>query len=213
MKKFIILFWTSIAFSYSLRAQCSDTLKNDIYTPNGSPVVTYVMCESSLPTRLSFDQQYTQTYPSAIQIITYDGLSSTRKFNCHGYAWLRVEQGIDRWIGYSGTTDEDIYMTDGSYTQVSQAIYPGKVSWASGDHSAITTNHPDTLISKWNQWPLMKHKWNYSPFGSSNLKYYQKTPPTLTGPDVVGATCATTFTINHSPSGFSVSWTVSHPYI
>jgi hypothetical protein len=46
--------------------------------------------------------------------------------------WLMCESSIDRWIGYSYTTAEDIYMTDGSYTEISQATYPGKVSWASG---------------------------------------------------------------------------------
>jgi hypothetical protein len=74
----------------------------DIYTPVGSPVATWATCESSLQTRQAFDDQYTQSYPNTQKIITYDNLSSTRKFNCHGYAWLRVEQGIDRWIGPVG---------------------------------------------------------------------------------------------------------------
>ena len=78
-----------------------------------------------------------------------------------------------RWIGYSETTDEDIYMTDGSYKEVASEVYPGKVSWASGDHSAITTSTSGVYLSKWNQYPLMEHDWDDSPFGSSNLKYYK----------------------------------------
>ena len=97
----------------------------DIYTPAGNPVVTFLMCESSLQTRQGFDATYAQTYPNAIQLNTYDNCSATRKFNCHGYAWLRVEQGIDRWIGTGWPNDvtdpEQIYMTDGSYIQISQA--------------------------------------------------------------------------------------------
>jgi hypothetical protein len=120
------------------------------------------MCESSSARRQSLDQHYSITYPNATQIKTYDGFSSTRKFNCHGYAWLRVEQGIDRWIGTGWPEDvpdpELIYMTDGSYIEVSQETYPGKVFWASGDHSAITTSQQGWFISKWNEYPLMKHR-------------------------------------------------------
>jgi len=86
-----------------------------------------------------------------------------------------VEQGIDRWIGTGWyhlgdiVDPENIYMTDNSYTLMSQETYPGKVSWASGDHSAITTIQQGVFISKWNEWPLVQHAWNYSPFGTSNL--------------------------------------------
>ena len=131
------------------------------------------MCESSIEKRKSLDQYYAQRYPNAVQIKTYDLCSSTRKFNCHGYAWLRVEQNIDRWIGTGWSDDvvdpEKIYISDSSYTEVSQETYPGKVFWASGDHTAITTEQQGIFISKWNEWPLMKHAWNYSPFGSNNL--------------------------------------------
>jgi hypothetical protein len=48
-------------------------------------------------------------------------------------------------------------MTDGSYTQVSQQIYPGKVSWASENHSAVTTSQQGVFISKWGECPLMQH--------------------------------------------------------
>jgi hypothetical protein len=81
MNKFLI-FFMMIAASHSLKAQC-DVRKYDIYTPNGSPVVTFLMCESSLQTRQGFDSYFAQAYPNATQIITYDGLSATRKFNCH----------------------------------------------------------------------------------------------------------------------------------
>jgi hypothetical protein len=145
---------------------------HDIYTPMGSSVVTWLTCEASTANRVNSDNYYSNAYPNAEMIIVYDGLSSTRKFNCHGYAWLRVEQNIDRWIGYMYTTDEDIYMTDGSYLQVSQETYPGKVSWASGDHTAITTEQQGWFISKWNQFPLFRHRWDDTPYGTTNLKYY-----------------------------------------
>ncbi|AEW20616.1 hypothetical protein BFO_1174 [Tannerella forsythia 92A2] len=172
------------------------------------------MCESSIEKRKSLDQYYAQRYPNAVQIKTYDLCSSTRKFNCHGYAWLRVEQNIDRWIGTGWSDDvvdpEKIYISDSSYTEVSQETYPGKVFWASGDHTAITTEQQGIFISKWNEWPLMKHAWNYSPFGSNNLKYYQKASPSpsISGPSSV---CdQATYTVENLPQGATVQWSVSN---
>jgi hypothetical protein len=177
MKKGIItpiLYFVCLNFSFG---QCSDVQMYDIYTPVGTYVKTHLMCEASTPTRKAYDDNYKRTYPNAQQIIVYDNLSSTRKFNCHGYAWLRVEQGIDRWIGYDWNdmgTYPDIYTTDGSYTQVSSETFPGKVFWnRPGDHTAITTEQPGWFISKWNQYPLFRHRWNDSPYGTS-FKYYIK---------------------------------------
>jgi hypothetical protein len=51
MNKLIIHISISIAFSYSLKAQCGSTPLYDIYTPNGNIVVTLALCESSLQTR------------------------------------------------------------------------------------------------------------------------------------------------------------------
>ena len=109
MKKMLFLVLASIVLSYSLKAQqnCGgDILTCDIFTPMGNLVVTYLMCEQRSDVREEYDDYYSSMYPNAEMIIVYDGLSSTRRFNCHGYAWLRVEQGIDRWLGYYwGNTD------------------------------------------------------------------------------------------------------------
>ena len=213
MKKISCLLIFYLVISFSIKGQC-DIRMYDIYTPKGSPVVTFLMCESSIEKRKSLDQYYAQRYPNAVQIKTYDLCSSTRKFNCHGYAWLRVEQNIDRWIGTGWSDDvvdpEKIYISDSSYTEVSQETYPGKVFWASGDHTAITTEQQGIFISKWNEWPLMKHAWNYSPFGSNNWKYYQKASPSpsISGPSSV---CdQATYTVENLPQGATVQWSVSN---
>ena len=213
MKKISCLLIFYLVISFSIKGQC-DIRMYDIYTPKGSPVVTFLMCESSIEKRKSLDQYYAQRYPNAVQIKTYDLCSSTRKFNCHGYAWLRVEQNIDRWIGTGWSDDvvdpENISISDSSYTEVSQETYPGKVFWASGDHTAITTEQQGIFISKWNEWPLMKHAWNYSPFGSNNLKYYQKASPSpsISGPSSV---CdQATYTVENLPQGATVQWSVSN---
>lgn len=211
MNKFILLFIVGISTLFSAQAQC-DVRMDDIYTPKGSSVVTFLMCESSASRRLSLDNYYAQAYPNATQIKTYDGFSSTRKFNCHGYAWLREEEGIDRWIGTGWPEDiqdpELVYMTDGSYIEVAQESYPGKIFWASGDHSAITTSQQGLFISKWNEYPLMRHRWNDSPYGTSNLKYYVRNPatiPSISGPsDFCGEA---TYTIkDESPPERPTSW-------
>ena len=243
MKKLSILL-ISFSFSFTLKAQpncnfvhkwvpndhitgisfsASDTLKCDIRTPNNNQVITWAMSEAPLIVREGWDYYFIKSpkpcYPNAKPIKTYDNLSSTRKFNCHGYAWLRVEQGIDRWIGY-GRTDlgepvdpEKAYMTDGSYTKVSQHVYPGKVYWggAGEDHSAITTSHPDTVISKWNAWPLAKHYLNDNPFhGSSDLNYYIRTSSiTISSPDVVcdnGSFSLTVLPVD------PITWTLIGPF-
>jgi hypothetical protein len=117
-----------------------------------------------------------------------------------------VEQGIDRWIGTGRSNDivdpEMIYMTDRSYVQVTQATYPGKVFWASGDHSAVTTSQQGVLISKWNEYPLMRHAWNYSPYGTSNLQYYIKRP-SISGTSTICPGTTGSFTVANAPTGFT----------
>ena len=217
MKKFFIIFIINIATIQLLSSQC-DVRMYDIYTPKGTPVVTFLMCESSLQDRLALDSYFAQTYPQAIQLKTHkegnDSISSTRKFNCHGYAWLKVETGIDRWIGTGWANDitdpERVFITDGSYIKIPQETYPGKVFWNSGDHTAVTTNQQGIFISKWNEYPLMKHAWNYSPYGTNDLKYYIKAP-SISGPSTIcsQATC----TVDNLPPGAAVQWSVTPSYI
>ena len=178
MKKVIFALIINFVYLHFSFGQCSDVQMYDIYTPVGSSVKTYLTCEESRYDRAFYDNLYRSKYPDAEMIIIYDGLSSTRKFNCHGYAWLRVEQGIDRWIGYfSGNDDPDVYMTDGSYTQVALETFPGKVFLdRPGDHTAITTEQPGWFISKWGANILCRHRWDDSPYGTNgtNFKYYVK---------------------------------------
>ena len=180
---FLIIF---ISFTINIYSQDS---RNDVKTPNYSNVVAYDMYESSDVTRAYFDNYYMNAYQNADTINTYKAkddpnkyYSSTRRFNCHGYAWYMTSNegsGLadPRWIGYyPGNTDEHIYWEDESYTEVASEVYPGIVSWdpnEGGDHSAITTDTPGRYISKWNEWPLMEHDWNDTTFGTPNLKYYQ----------------------------------------
>ena len=91
MKKFIITFLTSIILSYTLKAQIQ---MYDIYTPNGSPVTTWITGEMPFSVRQDLDAEYAITYPNAMQLETHIennvSLSSTNTFNCHGYGYSNL---------------------------------------------------------------------------------------------------------------------------
>jgi len=91
------------------------------------------------------------------------------------------------------------FIEDGSYVLMPSYYHPAIC--VSGDHSAITTPHPDTLISKWNNGPLMKHLLNRNPFSTSVWKYYVR--PSITGPEMLSS--AGTFQLIN---GQSVSWSI-----
>ena len=176
-KSVIIVIMNFVCLQFSF-GQCIDVQMYDICTPMGSAVSTRLNCEDDIEVRRERDDYYSSFFPDAEMIIVYDSVSSTRKFNCHGYAWIRVEQGIDRLMGRSNVgIYPDTYITDGSYIEVPVETYPGKVYWP-GEHSAITTEEPGRVISKWGDGPLMKHLWYDSPY-RTNVKYYVKAPITV----------------------------------
>jgi hypothetical protein len=160
-----ILFFCLLVLSININAQ---TLSY-IGTPKGSAVTAYIVPEMSNADRAYWDAYFAS--PNRTQFVTSNGYSSSRTFNCHGYAWSIAEGGPTRWIGYYVQTDEDVYMTDGSYIQVCSETYPGKVSWGSGDHTAITTPTAGRYKSKWNMYPLMEHAWNDTPYGFAGGTY------------------------------------------
>lgn len=107
---------------------------------------------------------------------------SSFTFNCHGFAWYMEsanESALSdpRWIN-----DEAKYMSDDSYKEVMSETYPGKISWSTGSHSAITTSVSGVYLSKWGFGPLMEHDWDDSPYGTQNLKYYKLCYRELTDP-------------------------------
>ena len=206
MKIIVLTFTIVLLNSYLLLSQ----QRADVKTPKGSNVIAYIPDEMSSGNRAYWDSYFESAYPNAEQINTYGSYSSSNKFNCHGYAWHMVESGSNlndpRWIGYYYTTREDIYMSDGSYVQVANEMYPGKVSWSSGDHSAITTSQSGVFKSKWNKYPLFEHDWNDTPYGTNNLKYYVST--NINGSSSVLCNYSTrTFTTSNIP-GASYSWSV-----
>lgn len=189
MKKIKITIFVALVFMLnSADISAQDSQVNDVITPLGSTVNSWLMEESSSTVREGWDDYFSNSRPNAVQIETYDGYSSTKRFNCHGYAWyMSPKTNVftnPRWIGYYPlNTDEHIYWDDGSYIEVTSETYPGMVSWASGDHSAITTSTPGKWKSKWNEYPLFLHDWDDTMYGTSDLKYYA--PLSFSIPDYV----------------------------
>lgn len=172
MKKYF-LYTLCLLLATSITTSFAQDTRSDVLTPKGSNAQAWITAENSNYWRNYYDNIYATA--NRTYVYYFGGsYSSSRRFNCHGYAWHMSEGGSPRWIGYSQTSDEDIYMSDGSYVQVCSETYPGKVSWADGDHSAITTSTAGVVLSKWNQFPLMYHNINDNPFGSS-YKYYVST--------------------------------------
>ncbi len=199
MKKLLIsisaFIFSNFAFSQT---------QSNVYTPKGSSITAYITPELSQSERQYWDDYWRKNGRNYIQYFN-DGYSSSGRFNCHGYAWNMYEGGPDRWIGYYVSTDEDIYMIDGSYVQVCNEIYPGKVSWIGGDHSAVTTSIPGRWISKWNKYPLIEHDKDDTPFGT-NYAYYASTKVSGAADNLCSGT--RTFNVINIPNA-TYAWTYS----
>lgn len=142
-------------------------------TPNGSKVRILV-------DRQEFTQEYINSYTSYYQDIFPEAIllePSTNIYNCHAYAWHMTEGGFTCWVG-EYPEDEYIYMTDGSFIEVDEGPAPRKISYRNknnklNEHSAVATNKPGIVISKWGPFPLMEHKTLECPFGDgAELRYY-----------------------------------------
>ncbi len=144
--------------------------------------------------------------------------NSTNYYNCHGYAWYNIEGRMDQidqlWINDVDQYGNPIYNVtkyysgvDPSYTQVSTVTNHLKVSYYPRDHSALTTEHQDSVISKWAYGPLVKHKLASCPFyQNAQIKYY-KLNPGINGTET--ALCESverSFTSNTSIPGSTYTW-------
>ena len=204
MKKTTLLLMI-ICVLFELKAQ-NITNTVTVYTPRNSPVTGNVREEGRLNYERLNDDYIYSCYNGVIEIIKNypgsDGISSTYKFNCHSYTWLRSEGNIiDCWLEppcpCPPGSDVDAFTRDGSYIQVPRAVQGAKVVFDNGNHSAIIPGS-DTFIyvSKQTQYPLMKHYWDYP--NSYSRKYYVK-PNSLSidGPAYISS--PTVYTLDISP--------------
>jgi hypothetical protein len=177
------------------------------------------MCEwSDSCERASLDNQYLSTHPNAEQIkLDGEAYSTSRKYNCHGYAFVKSAGGPRVWIGNGRNNDEyeyNKYLTDGSYIEVTQPCYPGIISWGIL-HSAVATGQSGIIIEKAGDGPLLKHSLSNSVYGTQGLRYYIKSNAnssnyvfslTASSP-VVCPGSTVTYTLNPVPAGtVQITW-------
>lgn len=194
-------------------------IQSNVSTPRGNSVTAWILPEASNADRAAADantlslMNYLNQGAGQRTLLYQSGqtYSSTRAYNCHGYAWNIVEGGPNRWIGYGATAyiAENVYMTDGSYIRVCSETFPAKVSWPeSQDHSAVTTATPGRWRSKWGGMGWVEHGKEDQPYGaSSGVTYWVSTAMTSNGS---GFLCSgtRTFTIQNIP-GATYTWNVS----
>jgi hypothetical protein len=178
MKKCMFSLLLCMFFSCALKAQqCTVPTSTTVTTPMSTVVRAWITCELKDDERASLDNEYLITHPGSEQIIPDGELySSTNKFNCHGYAFVRSSGGSSVWIGLERDNDLDEYrkyLTDGSYIEVTQPEYPGILSWGVS-HSATAIGQSGMIIEKIGVGPLLKHPISESVYSLQGVKYYKK---------------------------------------
>lgn len=147
-------------------------------TPRGSvfPAIFYNAEPLSTAQIAATNQSARQMYPNAVLVANASG-----KYNCHSYAWYQQSSSANNY--WLNSPSDDAYWLDGSYTIVNTAT--SKTKWLAtkwsywvGDHSATAypLGQSVTFRSKWGQWPLMDHNWNYSPYNSSSMVSFESCP-------------------------------------
>lgn len=207
MKRKLFLILVFIPFQF-LFQQSVHTLTNRIITPNGTTVEnvgflsdTLDPCENDIYELIIYNQLISSGYDIGSTHIIL--ASTTAKYNCHAYAWHVSEGGDLVWIGFypldsnSIPNAENIYWNDESYIPItSEELYfeATKINYGECpsidnngdlsddcDHSAIMTNEPNIVISKWGPGFLLKHPIDNHPYNPAGqdpiINYYRHNSP------------------------------------
>lgn len=174
---------------FKAKAKSSKAIENGdetyyVYTPKGTPVEVMKLEEFEPDEIESSNQGCAEQFPNAIRVGT-----STRKYNCHSFAWY--SQSLDNcyWMN-----DPSSYYTDGSY-ELSNGQINDIVCYYTLDntliHSGIVIDRIDdesngvcqdanliTVKSKWGGHGLYIHRGDESPYtypmgDAVYLKYYK----------------------------------------
>ncbi len=94
IRKLLILNFTIWVTTVLLICQ-TPNIDTTIYTPRGIAIAAdyFIGDDYTFYEADSIDNDYVVANPKAILIG-----SVTRKYNCHGYAWHKIEGGIDVWV-------------------------------------------------------------------------------------------------------------------
>ena len=190
--------------------------ESTIYTPTFQSLIGLVFSELT-----QYQINYTNTcaqlcFPNAVFIS-----NSSRKYNCHSYAWYNTSQYNTIWLNATDSISQQFqlskYWTPNCVYSSCNKENAEKVYYSVFDHSAIVLG-PDTVISKWGQGPLMKHTYEDCPYDTTNLQFFKFDPGTcvrtpfnnITGSTQFSVNTQRTFQISKSFPGMSVNWTVQY---
>ncbi len=190
----------------ALNSIIAEDKQANVTTPNGSIVMAWIGNDTISESRKQAAiDEVKACYPN-IEIIS----EATHAYNCHGYAWCMTEGGPTRLI----YTDVYKYMNDGSYTEVLDKTGPLKVFYANAssadEHSAVVTDDSGKFISKWADYPLIRHApedcWYYA---GATLRYFVKTSlMTIEGSQTILDNQTATYRLSYKPAG-NIVWSVT----
>lgn len=174
-----------------------------IYTPNGSPVLAWRLYQNELSEVDKAQYAYYAVHNYGATIIA----EATKTYNCHGYAWHMVEDGIPVCIGLNSFTDENIYWTDGSYVEVDESLAT-IVSYDenTANHSAVRITN-NLYRSKWGAGPLVEHAPNSCPYYTTMPKKYYRGISHISGPTV--PCVSNDYYVNIVPNGYTAEWSLA----
>lgn len=134
-----------------------------VKTPNGTNVLVYKEPNTFDGQEISYWNQWVKTNHPNTTLIA----SASTAYNCHSYAWYQRSYSNPYWMG-----DPSAYMTDGSYTAVSDSIRQNDKIYYNGEHSGIVYTANNTTLtnsiieSKWGELGVVRHKVYDCPYTS-----------------------------------------------
>lgn len=137
-----------------------------VKTPNGTNVaVTVKSSEMSQSAINDVNNHYDSRYPKAVRIS-----SASMKYNCHTYAWHSTNNRT-YWMA-----DPSPYWEDGSYSKFELNAQTGdRAFYSYANHSSIVTDQSTyTHTSKWGTAGIYRHRPDYCPYPSGNVKYHRR---------------------------------------
>lgn len=168
MRKILTLIVLQVLF---IRVSISQVYQNTtIYTPKGTPVTVWTLISGDYTEQEKLDWKnfFLDLYDNRIIFVS----EATYTYNCHAYAWYMTEGGI---AIFPSIQNFDVFWSDGSYTLSSPSVGT-KILYVDGDHSAIATNDPSMVESKWASGPVFRHAIEDCPYYgyATHIDYYIK---------------------------------------
>lgn len=147
-----------------------------VYTYYGTMVEGFNYDEMSNDEINSLNNYVETAFPNATYINT-----ATRSYNCHSYAWNKIDGGNTCWINHSKSNDTTsnsnikAYWSDPlGYIETTNEVEATKIHYYQSDHSAVKSSVSGYYESKWGSGPLMRHAPGYGPYTNMDKRHYYK---------------------------------------